>query len=375
MNSLPQFRKDTVKSEFKEAIAIAIGLTFLASLVLPESASAQWGYYGGYPDYGAMGYERGFGDYGFGWPIYEREGKRIIYKYLRTKKIKFRMNSSIEIGGTRIFYLMPDFKLKNDVIIEYWSPEDEQSSEYMKNDFERYRGDINRELIILEAEIARDWTLTKRQKQQIIFDYLDQRGIGYETLEFQNPVPETNGTNKRSVQYMYDAYGRLIIFPREIPNLTSKIRITKPDIFLDKKELYEKYKETGGKVYFIGPKDTEDVVSIKQELDKILEEIKRERILTEKQAREIISEYLESKNIRFEMDKTLRISGIAIMPDFLLENGRAIEYWSKEDRGQRYRERIYEQCRETEKRFYLIKSGDRKEILDKLDDIVTDTSG
>jgi len=47
---------------------------------------------------------------------------------------------------------------------------------------------------------------------------------------------------------------------------------------LMKKDFYKEYKKAGGKVYFIGPKDTEDPTTIKQDLDNILEKItKRER--------------------------------------------------------------------------------------------------
>lgn len=383
MNSPSRFGRDIAKAGLKKA---AIGFAFLALLALPESANALnsfprsyynigaslvrtvpvgtslsigGGYYGsqyrgmGYRGmgYGGMGYRgmgyrgmgyRGMGygrGYAFDYPIYEREGQITIRKYLRSKNIKFRMNRPFRINDITI---KPDFKLGNDVIIEYWSPEDVQDSEYIKRDYGRYKQIVTQEINIVSEEIKRDWTLTEKQREEIISQYLNQRAIKCEG----NPVSNINYT------------------------------ITRPDFLLDKKEIYEKYKKMGGKVYLIELKDTEDAVNIEQELDEILGEITRERILTEKQAEEIISEYLKSKNIRFEMNGSIRtINGRRITPDFLLENGVAIEYWSKDDRRHPgHNEWIYEKYRETEEGFYLIKSGDKAEILDKLNAIVNGIS-
>ena len=99
--------------------------------------------------------------------------------------------------------------------------------------------------------------------------------------------------------------------------------------------------------------------------------------------KEIICDYLRSKNIDFRMDRLLRINNKTVSIDFLLKDRNTIiKYWNTKDTehiAQRpgYKKNIYERYRETCKDFYekyeaeggkiyQIESADRKDLLEKL---------
>ena len=211
------------KSHF--TTAAAIGCVCLALLGSPETVNAQWihyppggwGYYrppmygygpivygpttvwqsggpyiGGVPVGTGVGLAGGTGYGGLPAETYgsinETGGRRIIYNYLKRKKMGFKKDVSPRIRGTQIPYLRPDFRfdfqLINGLVIEYYSPNDELDSEVRKIEFERRKDAINLQLNGILEPVKWNWTLTEGQKAQLreelTFRYLNQLGVQYE---------------------------------------------------------------------------------------------------------------------------------------------------------------------------------------------------
>ena len=315
--------------------------------------------------------------------IHEKEAIKIIHSYLKGKNIKPRVNKPLRVidkenGRNRgRLFLRPDFLIRNDTVIEYWSPKDIKVSGKIRKDYERYKEAITKEIDLFLERIERDPTLTEQQKQEIIHNYLGRKGIKYE-------IPRG-----RSVEYVYDAFGRMVkrikkeetIFyggesrlpTRELVNY----KIPKPNNFLDKKEICEKFKKTGGKVYFIESKNIKEKRDITKKLDKILEELEKNWILLEQEAEDIISEYFDKKGIGYKRNAGFKTDRVFIRPDFLLENKnklpKAIEYWSQIDQKQKkIRERVYKRYEQMGGKVYRIELTNKKELLNELESIFND---
>lgn len=315
--------------------------------------------------------------------IHEKEAIKIIHSYLKGKNIRFRVNKPLRVidkenrrNRGRLF-LRPDFLIRNDTVIEYWSPEDIKVSEKIGKDFERYKEAITKEINLFLERIKRDPTLTEQQKQEITYNYLGRKGIKYE-------IPKG-----RSVEYVYDAFGRMvkkinkeetIFYGGESKRPTRKLvnyKIPKLNHFLDKKEICEKYKKTGGKVYYIESKNIKKKYDITQKLDKILEELEKDWILLEKEAEDIISEYLDKKGIGYKRNTEFKTNRISIRPDFLLQNKnklpKAIEYWSQIDKKRKkIRESAYKRYEQMGGKVYRIELSNKNELLNELESIFND---
>jgi len=356
---------EKLKSGFKTAVAI--GFSYLALLGSPKGANAQWVYYppGGWVYYrpppvwpyrtyvGTVGTGIDFGrvDYGrlprtwnYNISINEIEGKRIVHNYLKRRKMGFKEDVFPRIRGTAISYLRLDFKfdfqLINGVKIEYYSPEDKLDSEDREREFERRKQAMNLELNRILEPLRWDWTLTEEQKEgvrrELTFRYLNRLGVRYEVD----------------------------------PNSQRGYTIPKPFNFLGKKEIYE---ELEARVEYIEAK--KDAASIEQALEEILKGTIKIRILSEREAEEVISSYLNLKKINHKSNTIFR-NGITMRCDFLVENTTAksnlpiaIEYWSPTDRRDRKRkEKIYKKYEEMGGKFYQIEASSEEEILSDLED-------
>jgi hypothetical protein len=355
---------EKLKSSSKTAVAI--GFSYLALLGSPKGANAQWVYYppGGWGyyrppavwpyrpyvvtvgtgiDIGQVDYGRLPGTWNRNIHINEIEGKRIVHNYLKRKKMGFKEDVFPRIRGTAISYLRPDFKfdfqLINGVKIEYYSPEDRLDSEDRAREFERRKLAINLELNRILEPLRWDWTLTEEQKEgvrrELTFRYLNRLGVRYEVD----------------------------------PNSQRGYTIPKPFDFLGKKEIYEALE---ARVEYIEAK--RDATSIEQALEIILKEKIKGRILSEREAEEVISSYLNLKKINHKSNTIFR-NGITMRCDFLVEDKTtksqlpiAIEYWSPMDRRDRKRkERIYKKYEEMGGKFYPIEASSEEDILSDLE--------
>ena len=370
-----------LKSGFRAAVAI--GFSHLVLLLgSPGTANSQWVYYppGGWgyyrpPMYGPVIYGppatwqssvpnvgriptgtgltygggTGYGRGPVAWDegsINEMEGRRIIHNYLKRKKIGSKRDASPRIRGTAIPNLRPDFRfdfqLINGLIIEYYSREDELDAENRRREFERRKEALALELSRVLEPIKWDWSLTERQREEmraeLTFKYLDQLGIVYE----------------------------------RDPNSVSTFAIPRPIDFAGKKEIYE---ELGAavKLKYVCIEAKKNAAGIEQELEGILRETIKGRILSERQAEVLISRYLDVNRIKYKRNTAFKTSGIMIIPDFLLEAKitkhklpTAIEYRDPTDRRNRAKERVYRKYEEMGGKVHLIEAGSERRILSEL---------
>ncbi|MCK4824697.1 hypothetical protein KA005_53590, partial [bacterium] len=278
----------------------------------------------------------------------------------------------------KAFYLKPDFQLSNNAIIEYWSPEDKRDSQNKSKAYTKYRDIITQELRALEDRTASDPRLSPIQREEIIRNYLLQKGI---SVEF--------GPRSSHVEYTYDAFGRLIkkkssrsinyyAGERDPPGglLSGRYNyaIGKPNFLSDKKELLKRYAKPGGKVYYVAAQTMANKASIESEVSKILEEIEANWVLSESKAKELISKYLAEKGIAHLRNPELRIEARQIQSDFLLLNWKIfIEYWSGKTsaRNRRNKEVIYKTYEAKGGKVCFIEAGNKKKIVGKLDEIIS----
>lgn len=121
----------------------------------------------------------------------------------------------------------------------------------------------------------RDCLIYEKQGENIVSKYLRNKKIYFK----KNRLFKINNT---TIEPDFLLTNSILKQFRNIKNKNIIIEYQSPEdekiekYSENKKQIYEIYKKLGGKVYFIGPKNTEDKISTEQELEKILEEISEE---------------------------------------------------------------------------------------------------